>query len=150
MSSEVQICNLLYRYAEMIDGGRLEEIGELFRHARFFVGAPDGASLDADAMMTAMRSTVILHPDGTPGTKHVITNPIVDEDAGRASCRSYYTVFQQTPTLPLQPVIAGRYHDRFERVNGEWRFAARDYTLVDMVGDVSQHVRYPVPSQERR
>ena len=89
------------------------------------------------------RSTTIRYEDGTPRTKHVVTNPIldVDEVSGTAVCRSYYTVFQQTDTLALQPVVSGRYHDRFERVDGAWRFAERDYTKVDLMGDLSQHLR---------
>jgi 3-phenylpropionate/cinnamic acid dioxygenase small subunit len=88
----------------------------------------------------------VLHPDGTPRTKHVTTNPIieVDEHAGTASCRSYYTVLQQTDDLPLQTIVTGRYHDRFQRVDGQWRFLYRDLTLIDMVGDVSRHLRYPI------
>jgi len=49
-------------------------------------------------------------------------------------------VLQATPTLALQPVLAGRYHDGFRRVGGAWRFAERRIHL-DLVGDVSQHVR---------
>lgn len=73
----------------------------------------------------------------------MITNPIVevDEAAGRASCRSYYTVFQATDDFPLQPIITGRYQDEFECVDGEWRFSFRDYTLVDQMGDLSRHLK---------
>ena len=145
MSSEAAICNLLYRYAELIDSGRFDDIAnELFSHARLIVGPRDTAALDAQQMLEIFKKTTIRYEDGTPHTKHVITNPIVevDEDSGTAACRSYYTVFQQTETLPLQPIVCGRYHDRFERVDGRWRFAERDYTMVDLVGDVSQHLTY--------
>ena len=67
-----------------------------------------------------------------------------DEEAGTASCRSYYTVLQQTDESPLQTIVTGRYHDRFERVGGRWRFSYRDLTLIDMVGDVSRHLAYPI------
>ena len=63
---------------------------------------------------------------------------------GRASCRSVYTVFQQTPELPLQAIASGRYHDTFERVEGIWRFATRDYSMLDYIGDLSQHLLLPV------
>jgi 3-phenylpropionate/cinnamic acid dioxygenase small subunit len=86
---------------------------------------------------------VIVYPNGTPRTKHVVTNPIieVDEEKGLATSRSYYTVFQQTDEVPLQPVAAGRYHDRFERVDGKWRFVYRDYSMIEMVGNIGRHVR---------
>ena len=84
-----------------------------------------------------------MYDDGTPRTKHVTTNPIVevDEALGTATCRSYYTVLQQIGDGPLQPVVAGRYHDRFERVADEWRFSERDYSLMDLTGEISGHLR---------
>ncbi len=136
--------NLLYRYAEMVDAGRFEDLaGELFAHAEFIVAPPPARRIDGSAMAGLIVATTIRHEDGTPRTRHVITNPIVevDEEAGTATCRSCYTVFQQTGTLPLQPIVAGRYHDRFARIEGEWCFTERDYTMIDMVGDVSQHLR---------
>jgi 3-phenylpropionate/cinnamic acid dioxygenase small subunit len=147
VSSETEIFNLLYRYAELIDSGRFDEIAsELFAHARLIVGPEGTPTFDARQMLDTFTATTIRYADGTPRTKHVITNPIleVDEDAGTATCRSYYTVFQQTGSLPLQPVVSGRYHDRFERVAGKWRFVERDYTKVDLVGDVSQHLTFPL------
>jgi 3-phenylpropionate/cinnamic acid dioxygenase small subunit len=147
MSSESAICNLLYRYAELIDSGRFDEIAcELFSNARLIVGPEGTPTVDAKQMLKIFERTTIRYEDGTPRTKHVITNPIVevDEEAGAATCRSYYTVFQQTDDLPLQPVVCGRYHDRFERLDGEWRFVERDYTKVDLIGNVSQHLAYPL------
>ncbi len=143
-SSEVAVTNLLYTYAEMIDAGRFEELGDgLFAHAEFIVAAPPAPRLDGPGMSRLLVATTIRHGDGTPRTKHVLTNPIVevDEEAGTATCRSYYTVLQQTDTLPLQPIVAGRYHDRFARIDGQWCFAERDYTMLDMIGDISQHLR---------
>ena len=144
MLAETQITNLLYRYAECIDTGELAEAAGLFEHARIRVGAED--TIDAARLLGIWKSLIVLHTGGTPRTKHVTTNPIieVDEDAGTASCRSYYTVLQQTDELPLQTIVTGRYHDRFERVDGQWRFSYRDLTLIDMVGDVSHHLTYPI------
>ena len=143
------ITNVLYRYAELMDAGRFEDLeAQLFSRARFIVAPPPARPLDGAAMAALIMATTIRHADGTPRTKHVITNPIVeiDRSAGTATCRSYYTVFQQTDTLPLQPIVAGRYHDRFARGTGAgagWHFTERDYTMLDMIGDVSQHLRRP-------
>lgn len=149
MVAETQIANLLYRYAECIDTGDLTGAAALFEHARIRVGAED--TIDAARLLGIWKSLIVLHPDGTPRTKHVTTNPIieVDEDAGTASCRSYYTVLQQTDEFPLQAIVAGRYHDRFERVDGQWRFCYRDLTLIDMVGDVSRHLTCPITPTPR-
>ena len=94
-------------------------------------------------------STTRRYEDGTPRTKHVTTNCIVevDEDAGTGTCRSYFTVFQAVPALPLQAIVAGRYHDRFVREDGSWRFAERRF-FIDLVGDVSQHQLVPLPSTD--
>jgi 3-phenylpropionate/cinnamic acid dioxygenase small subunit len=149
MLAETQIANLLYRYAECIDTGDLEGAAELFEHARIRVGAEE--TIDAARLLGIWKSLILLHPDGTPRTKHVTTNPIieVDEEAGTANCRSYYTVLQQTDELGLQPIVTGRYHDSFERVDGRWRFSYRDLTLIDMVGDVSRHLAYPIAPTPR-
>jgi len=53
-------------------------------------------------------------------------------------------VLQAVPGLPLQPILAGRYHDRFERRSGVWWFSERRY-LVDLVGDVSHHLLTELP-----
>jgi 3-phenylpropionate/cinnamic acid dioxygenase small subunit len=148
MLAETQITNLLYRYAECIDAGDLARAAALFEHARIRIAASDTdqGTVDAAQLLGIWRSLIVLHADGTPRTKHVTTNPIieVDEDAGTANCRSYYTVLQQTDELPLQTIVTGRYHDRFERAEGKWRFSYRDLTLIDLVGDVSQHLTHPI------
>lgn len=149
MPAETRIANLLYRYAESIDAGDLAGAAALFEHARIKVGPED--TIDAARLLAIWKSLIVLHADGTPRTKHVTTNPIieVDEDTGTATCRSYYTVLQQTDELGLQAIVAGRYHDRFERVDGHWRFSYRDLTLIDMVGDVSRHLAYPITPTAR-
>jgi 3-phenylpropionate/cinnamic acid dioxygenase small subunit len=146
--SETQITNLLYRYAEYIDTGDLAGAASLFNHARLRMrGLPGDGTVDAAGVLEVWNQFIIRYPDGTPRTKHLITNPIVevDEDGGTATCRSYYTVLQQTGDFPLQPVVSGRYYDEFERVDGTWRYSFRDYSLVDLVGDMSHHGAAPIP-----
>jgi 3-phenylpropionate/cinnamic acid dioxygenase small subunit len=150
LAPETQITNLLYTYAELIDTGDLEGAAHLFDHARVkMLTVDDGdGTVDAAELLATWHRFIVLYPDGTPRTKHVITNPIVEVDdaAGTARCRSYYTVFQQLDGFPLQPVIAGRYDDRFERVDGAWRWSYRDYSLIDLVGDMSHHAAQPIPA----
>ena len=62
------------------------------------------------AVQRLYEATTRIYPEtGTPRTKHQCTNLTVDVDeaAGTATARSYYTVLQQTPSLPLQPIISG-------------------------------------------
>ena len=142
-TSDTQITNLIHLYAELMDAGRLEECSDLFADARvvFDSDADPPVVVDRDGLLEVWRSLVAIHDDGTPRTRHLVATPIleVDEEADSATCRSTYTVFQQVTDGPLQPIISGRYHDRFERVDGTWRFAERTYA-VDLVGDVSDHM----------
>jgi 3-phenylpropionate/cinnamic acid dioxygenase small subunit len=143
MSPEAEITNLLHRYAEYMDSGDFARAASMFEHAVLRVGADDDATTDAAGMLQFWTNLVIRYRDGTPRTKHVVTNPIieVEENFGIATCRSYYTVLQQTDDFPLQVIVSGRYHDRFERVDGNWRFSYRDYSMMDLIGDLSHHLR---------
>jgi 3-phenylpropionate/cinnamic acid dioxygenase small subunit len=145
--SATRIGNLIARYAELIDAGDFDGVGDLFRNAA--VGAADSPSLltGRDALVSLFTSTTRRYPDGTPGTKHVTTNLIldIDDDDGTASARSYWTVLQAVPGLPLQPILAGRYHDRFTLREGLWEFTERRY-LVELIGDVSHHMITDLPT----
>jgi 3-phenylpropionate/cinnamic acid dioxygenase small subunit len=141
-----EIENLLYRYAERIDAGDLEAVADLFVHGRIAVSpdAEPGQAVEGrDRVLAMYRGSTRIYADGTPHTKHVTTNAIieVDEPANTAAARSYYTVFQQVEDLPLQPIISGRYHDSFQRFDGSWWFDTRTL-LVDLVGDLSRHLLY--------
>jgi hypothetical protein len=138
--------NLLHTYAERIDAGDLEGVADLFTHGRI------QASLDAtpeqtvdgrDKVLAMYQGSTRLYDDGTPRTKHVTTNSIIEVDANekQASARSYFTVFQQTADLPLQPIISGRYRDTFQKIDGRWWFNTR-IMLVDLVGDLSHHLLF--------
>jgi len=146
IDSAREIENLLYLYAERIDAGDLDGVAELFRHGRIRPGpdAPDDATFEGRAAVRGMYGAATrLYEDGTPLTRHVTTNIIieVDDDAGTAATRSSYSVFQRTESLPLQPIIIGRYHDTFQRIDGRWWFDTR-VMHVDLVGDLSQHLLY--------
>jgi len=138
------IANLVYGYAERIDAGDFEGVADLLAHADVTTEGFPGATRGRAEVLALYRRTTRLYPEtGTPRTHHVTTNLIIEiEDPGtRAVARSRYTVFQQTPELPLQAVIAGRYHDRFEKVSGRWRFAAR-HIFCDLFGDLSRHLLF--------
>ncbi len=140
MDSARAIENLLYRYAECIDAGDLTGMAQLFEHAVY--QAEGGPELrDWHEVEKLNRYLVILYDDGTPKTKHVTTNAQieVDEDAGTASCRSYFSVFQGVGGPPAV-IVQGRYHDRFERAQGAWRFSARRI-FMEQRGDLSRHLR---------
>jgi 3-phenylpropionate/cinnamic acid dioxygenase small subunit len=135
------IAALVYGYAERLDAGDLAGVAALFDGA-IYRSDRGGRYEGAAAVAEVLRRVVKLHDDGTPRTKHVTTNLLVevDEAAGSATARSYFTVLQQTATIPLQAIVAGRYHDRFVRDGGRWRFAER-VIYMDLVGDLRDHLR---------
>ncbi len=66
-------------------------------------------------------------------------NPIVDVDGDAATARSTFCVVQRTDTVPLQPIVVGRYADTFGRDAQGWYFTERNVD-VEMIGDVSDHL----------
>ena len=145
--SEDAIRRLMYLYAECVDLADFEGLAELFRHGEMTSDTATGG-MSGDRVRDFYARTNKVHENGTLCTRHLATNVIVDvdEEAGTAAARSYFVVFQATPRLPFQPIVGGRYHDRFERADGEWRFAQRR-VLVDQIGDVSEHLTFDLASE---
>ena len=145
-SSYRAIESLIAAYAELVDDGDFAAVGLLLADATFAGGA--GSVSGRDAIEKMLTDNVIVYDDGTPRTKHVTTNLAVevDEAAGTAVSRSYFTALQALPDLALQPIVSGRYYDRFERRDGQWRFVERR-VRTDLVGDVSRHLRDPASDQ---
>ena len=132
--------NLLYAYAEAIDAGDIAALRNLFEHAVI--------TLDGDATWRGRHAggddsqpgpwRATAGGGGPKGTKHLVTNVIVEFDPSgdAASTRSTFAVLQAMDGLPLQPIISGRYHDGFGRIDGAWRFTSRRY-IVDLVGNAA-------------
>ncbi len=135
------ITTLLFRYAEMMDAADYDGLRMLFADTVLTNEGYEGEVVGGDAIVRLYERTNRVHDDGTLRTRHLTSNVQVDieESAGTAKARSSFVVFQATPTLPLQPVVTGRYRDEFARVHGKWRFARR-HIFVDHVGDVSRHL----------
>jgi 3-phenylpropionate/cinnamic acid dioxygenase small subunit len=141
-----RIRNLLGRYCDLMDAGDWAGVGALFARGRLVTD--DGSELAAGTTAVAefyARGTR-LH-DGSPRTKHLVVNTVLDEpaDDGTVEGRSSYLVLQAVEGAPLQPIITGRYVDRFapgeDGDDGGWHFVERAFA-VDLVGDLSRHLRY--------
>ena len=132
---------LVVAYAERLDAGDLDGVAALFEHAVVRT-ARTGTDLVGRDAVRAMYDPVIRYDDGTPRTQHVLANleVRVDEDAGTATSRCVFTVWQATPTAGLRPVLAGRYDDAFARGGTGWHFTAR-VIHADLLGDLSSHMR---------
>ena len=144
--SALDITNLIYTYAELLDAGDLDAVAGLFAHGRICGmedGPPETVFAGAAGVRRMYDMATRLYDDGTPKTKHNTSNVWleIDEDAGTARSRSYYCVTQATPKLPLQVIVTGHYKDTFHRIDGTWWFDTR-IMFVDQVGDVSQHLKF--------
>jgi hypothetical protein len=132
---------LIMTYAERVDLGDFAGVADLFDGATYRSVLGDDVMVQEgrDAVLNTFETLVRRYPDGTPRTKHVTTNVLVEVDGNTATARSYYTVMQQTDVLPLQPIICGRYHDAFAKQDDGWRFTDR-LIFSDLVGDLSEHL----------
>ena len=136
------IHTLLMLYAERIDDADFASAAALFEHGTYSLRRGNATLMQlagaAQAEAGFARATR-RYPDGTLRTKHVITNVIIELQGEAATSRCYCTVFQGTDAFPLQPIAAGRYFDRFEKIDGAWRFAERVF-VSHLLGDLSAHV----------
>ena len=131
---------LVYGYGEMIDTGNLDGVVALFKDATWR-SSETGQALRDPADVKAVYDQIVLYEDGTPRTKHVITNLKLEfaPDGNSATGSCYFSVLQGVvPGEPVQVVVAGRYDDRFERGPDGWRFADRVFT-GQLAGDMSHH-----------
>lgn len=147
MDSYRAIENLIYRYAQRIDLGDFEGVAELFRDAVILAPAVGARSEGYAEILKLYQDSTRLYEEGTPRTKHITTNVIieVDENNSSATADSYFTVIQGMQNFPLQPIIAGRYHDTFVRRDGQWQFASREMH-PELFGDLSQHLLFDAGS----
>lgn len=138
-ADKLEIAELLYRYAELIDAGDFDGVGQLLSRATFG-GAKTPSVSGAENIAGLFAMTTRRFPDGgTPKTRHLVLNALIDLDGDSAAARSTFLVVQATDAVAFQPIVAGRYYDRFARDGDGWYFAERRAD-VEMVGDVSDHL----------
>jgi ketosteroid isomerase-like protein len=120
---KAQIHDALMRYSRGVDRGDRELVMSVFHpEATLDMGRgpmPTAALAEGIAKMTAT------------GTMHFIGNEYVEVDGDTAYSETYFISYA-TITDSGQPVTrsrGGRYLDRFERRDGEWKIARR--LLVD-------------------
>lgn len=146
--SHRDIETLLYRYASYVDAARWDDLGRLFAHAEVHTSNGSDSLRGTDAVVAQWSAFNKVHSDGTLRTRHVITNLMIDieESAGTARSECYFMSFQATDRTPLQPIVGGRYRDRFSRIDGTWWFVER-FIQVDQVGDLSDNLTIVLEGQ---
>lgn len=137
------IQRLLYLYAEHIDAGDFEGVADLFSQAAIHASSLPEPIRGREAILALYQHSTRRYPEGTPRTRHLVCNPVITvaPDGLHAEARSTFLVLQATEGLPLQPIIAGRYHDRFACTEGRWHFTAREMQ-PELKGDLSHHLLF--------
>jgi hypothetical protein len=144
LSDTDRIRNLLGRYCERIDAGDFDGVGELFSAGVLAAGDGTPFASGAGEVAAFYRDGTQLH-DGRPATKHLVLDTVFEEPEldGTVEVRSSYVVLQAVGTFALQPIITGRYVDRFGRdAEDDWCFRERRF-FVDLLGDLSHHLADP-------
>ena len=140
-TDKLEITELLYRYAELIDAGDFDGVGRLLARSTF--GGPTSGSVSgADNIAKLFAMTTRRYPEhgNTPRTRHLVLNPVVElRGDGTAATRSTFCVMQDTETVSIQPIVVGRYYDAFARDDQGWYFTERKVD-IQMLGDVSAHL----------
>ena len=136
------IYNLIQRYPQCADKGDFAGVGEVYADAQ--MGLPGGEKKKpaGPAAVTEWYGSTVRKFAGrnTPRTRHVVSNVVITDDGpNSAKAESYVTVFQQTDSLALQPIVCGTYFDRFEKVEGRWRLVDRIEDM-ELLGDLSEHL----------
>ena len=132
MSDAEEITALVHSYALLLDGGDTEAVVALFEHSTLR-SEPNGSVLRGSDEIRPVYER--LKVDGAPRTKHLLTNLTVDVEAASSSAAShcYWTVLRGVSTGGIDVMLSGQYVDRFEKVDGRWRFADR-LIKVDLGG----------------
>ena len=135
------ISNLVARYAELLNLGLIDEVGELFRYGRI-TSAGNPTTYTGTDEVAAMYRESVHFGEKVPDTLIFTTNLQIEVDGDAGTSRAYFLVVHQAPQ-GVEAVLAGRYHDEFRRIDGRWWFHHR-HMLPDLVGDLSTHLNRPL------
>jgi hypothetical protein len=146
------IRNLSYAYTFRLDEGDFAGVGELLADATLSPTMPGvrGEEIRGrEAVEHFYTEQVVTYDNGRPMTRHLITNHSIefDEERTSAEARCYFTVLQRPPAEPYQIVVGGQYFDRFEKVDGEWRFASK-VIQVDHLNAIGFHFKIAAEHQQ--
>jgi 3-phenylpropionate/cinnamic acid dioxygenase small subunit len=134
------IANVLARYTHLVDAGDFEGVGAHLAHCTLSSGATGREWTGSSAIAEMYHGAVIVDERGSPRTKHLTTNVVIeiDEAAGAAEAQSSFVVLQARSSS-VAVICAGRYDDRLRRIDGTWHLVRR-HMEMDLEGDLSQHL----------
>lgn len=119
---ERAITEVLHRYCRGVD--RLDE--ELLRSA-YHEDSHDDHGLFKGSGHDFARLVVKVLRDHADATMHSLSNIRIELDGDQARCESYVVArhWRETEDGPLLETAGGRYVDRLERREGEWKISDR-------------------------
>jgi SnoaL-like domain len=137
MGDYAEISSLLYRYAELLNTGQFDLVGELFSRGRVSVEGNPNVYVGAAEVAEMYRSTT----SSENGVDSLLftSNVQVSIEGEEAKAKSYFIAYHQRPGAIL-PVVGGRYRDRFNRIDDKWTFVERIMT-IDLLGDLGSHLK---------
>jgi ketosteroid isomerase-like protein len=122
--AQLAIRDVLYRFCRGVDRGDPQAM-----FSAFHPGATDSHGPGGPEQIVPM---LVQRFDETPRVgQHHITNVHAVVDGDVAAVESYFLLFNAQPEERggEHDLVGGRYLDRFERRNGEWRIAAREIVV---------------------
>lgn len=136
-----EIANLVARYAELLNLGQIAEVGELFKYGSITSEGNPNRHSGADAVVDMYRKSVIFG-ERLPDTLIFTSNLQIHIDGDEATGKAYFLAMHEGPS-GLIPVLAGRYHDQYRRIDGRWWFHHR-HMFPDLRGDLGSHLTKPI------
>ncbi|HEY1413152.1 MAG TPA: nuclear transport factor 2 family protein [Rhodopila sp.] len=120
MSEKDAIRELLARYCFALDEARFEDMAALF--------TPDGVWETAFGTGSGRAGIVAqarsIATGERPRRVHLTTNIVIDLDGDRATARSNWLLFQNSPDGPVIG-SGGGYYDKLVKADGQWFFQHR-------------------------
>jgi len=101
---------------------------------------PDATDWHADAARTPAELATWgndLHATHTRGHQHFLSNFTIELDGDQAHVETYVNFVLWRRNAPMVDISGGRYLDRMERRNGEWRIAER-VVVVDWTSEAPE------------
>ena len=132
LEAQAAVADLVHAYARAVRRECYEDVAALFVPEGTFQvrgGKPDRAEFTVRSHFGSPGELVafLVQGRGRPHPVPLIHNLMVEVDGDRATANSVMAA----PIFGTPHEVLGEYHDSFVRRDGQWRFAARIYTVYE-------------------
>jgi uncharacterized protein (TIGR02246 family) len=120
------IHDLVARYCHACDSGDGEAYADVFTEDGIMAAPP---SLEAKGR-EELAMVAISAAQGNVAPRHLVSSLLIDGEGDRATLRAYCEfVAIVGESRSHQVLSSGIYHDDLVKVNGQWKFARRNFVL---------------------